>query len=103
MEEKLVREAHILTHPLRYRILELLAANPDGIHISRISDIIKEDRRLVSWHLLALEENEFVKGEYEISKYPKSKGKAIKKYVLTGKVRSVSNELAKEIRRGRIL
>lgn len=103
MEEKIVREVHILTHPLRYRILEFLAANPDGIHISRISDLIKEDRRLVSWHLLALEENEFVKGRYEISKYPESKGKAIKKYVLTGKTRSVLNELAKEIALGSIL
>lgn len=95
--EKIIKNGHILIHPLRFRIIELLAANPDGIHISKIGDHIKSDRRLVSWHLLTLEEHGFVKGEYEISRYPNSKGRAIKRYVLTKKAREVLTALGEKL------
>ncbi len=52
-----------------------------------------EERRLVSYHLLALEEYGFLKSKYKISEDAKSKGKAIRKYRVTKKVEEVISEL----------
>lgn len=93
MEETLVKDAHVLLHPIRFRIVELLAEKP--IHINGISKAMGEERRLVSYHLLTLEEYGFVRSKYEISEAPKSKGKAIRKYWVTDKVKEVISELKK--------
>jgi DNA-binding transcriptional ArsR family regulator len=93
MEDRLVKDAHVLLHPIRFRIVELLAEKP--IHINGISKAMGEERRLVSYHLLTLEECGFVKSKYEISESPKSKGKAIRKYWVTDKVENVISELKK--------
>lgn len=87
LEEKLIKEAHVLLHPIRFRIVELLVEKP--MHINAISKALGEERRLVSYHLLALEESGFVNSKYEISENPKSKGKAIRKYWVTEKVDDV--------------
>ncbi|MGC9444588.1 MAG: ArsR family transcriptional regulator, partial [Candidatus Methanospirareceae archaeon] len=81
MEDTIVKDAHVLLHPIRFRIVELLADNP--MHINGISKAMGEERRLVSYHLLTLEEYGFVDSRYEISEQPKSKGKAIRKYWVT--------------------
>ena len=73
IEDALVKDAHVLLHPIRYRIVELLMEKP--MHINQISKVMGEERRLVSYHLLALEECGFVSSKYEISESPKSKGK----------------------------
>jgi predicted transcriptional regulator len=93
MEDELVKDAHVLLHPIRFRIIELLAENP--LHINGISKEMGEERRLVSYHLLTLEEYGFVNSKYEISESPKSKGKAIRKYWVTDKVKEVISELKK--------
>jgi DNA-binding transcriptional ArsR family regulator len=93
MEDKLVKDAHVLLHPIRFRIVEFLVENP--MHINGISKAMGEERRLVSYHLLTLEECGFVKSQYEISESPKSKGKAIRKYWVTDKVENVISELKK--------
>ena len=93
MEDELVKDAHVLLHPIRFRIVELLAEKP--IHINGISKAMGEERRLVSYHLLTLEEYGFVNSKYEISESPKSKGKAIRKYWVTDKVKDVISELKK--------
>ncbi len=93
MEDRLVKDAHVLLHPIRFRIVELLAEKP--IHINGISKAMGEERRLVSYHLLTLEECGFVKSKYEISESPKSRGKAIRKYWVTDKVENVISELKK--------
>jgi len=93
MEDELVKDAHVLLHPIRFRIIELLAEKP--IHINGISKAMGEERRLVSYHLLTLEEYGFVNSKYEISESPKSKGKAIRKYWVTDKVKEVISELKK--------
>ena len=95
LEAKLLEEAHVLLHPTRYRIVELLMAQP--MHINGISKALGEERRLVSYHLLALEECGFVKSKYEISENPKSKGKAIRKYWVTAKVNEVVTEVKKKL------
>jgi DNA-binding transcriptional ArsR family regulator len=93
MEDTIVKDAHVLLHPIRFRIVELLADNP--MHINGISKAMGEERRLVSYHLLTLEEYGFVNSRYEISEQPKSKGKAIRKYWVTDKVNAVISELKK--------
>jgi predicted transcriptional regulator len=93
MKDKLVKDAHVLLHPIRFRIIELLAEKP--LHINGISKAMGEERRLVSYHLLTLEEFGFVNSRYEISESPKSRGKAIRKYWVTDKVKEVISELKK--------
>jgi DNA-binding transcriptional ArsR family regulator len=94
-EDDLIRDAHVLLHPIRFRIVELLAEKP--LHINAISKAMGEERRLVSYHLLALEEAGFVASKYEISELPKSKGKAIRVYWVTDKVKSVIAEMKKKL------
>ena len=86
-----LKEVHVLLHPTRYRIVELLAEKP--MHINEISKVLGEERRLVSYHLLTLEEHGFLSSNYEISEQPNSKGKAIRKYSVTEKVEEVISEL----------
>jgi DNA-binding transcriptional ArsR family regulator len=95
IEEGLVTDAHILLHPIRYRIVELLADKP--MHINEISKAMGEERRLVSYHLLTLEQYGFVSSKYEISEHPKSRGKAIRKYWVNGKVEDVISELKRKL------
>ncbi|RZN37724.1 MAG: ArsR family transcriptional regulator [Methanophagales archaeon ANME-1-THS] len=95
LDEGLVTDAHILLHPIRYRIVELLAEKP--MHINEIAKAMEEERRLVSYHLLTLEQYGFVSSKYEISEHPKSKGKAIRKYWVNGKVEDVIAGLKKKL------
>ena len=95
LEEKLLEEAQVLLHPIRFRIVELLMERP--MHINGISKALGEERRLVSYHLLALEECGFVNSKYEISENPQSKGKAIRKYWVTEKVNEVVAEIKKKL------
>ncbi|MGB2841575.1 MAG: winged helix-turn-helix domain-containing protein [Halobacteriota archaeon] len=93
IEDDLIKDVHMLLHPVRYRIVELLAEKP--LHINGISKALGEERRLVSYHLLTLEEHGFLSSNYEISEQPKSKGKAIRKYEVRGKVEEVISEFKK--------
>ncbi len=95
IEDGLLKEVHVLLHPMRYKIVELLAEKP--MHINEMSKVLGEERRLVSYHLLTLEEYGFLNSNYEISEQPKSKGKAIRKYRVTGKVEEVFLELKKRL------
>jgi DNA-binding transcriptional ArsR family regulator len=95
LEEGLVKEAHVLLHPIRFKIVELLVEKP--MHINAISKALGEERRLVSYHLIALEECGFLKSKYEISENPKSKGKAIRKYWVTEKVEDVIAKIKKNL------
>jgi len=93
IEDDLIKDVHMLLHPVRYRIVELLAEKP--LHINGISKALGEERRLVSYHLLTLEEHGFLSSNYEISEQPKSKGKAIRKYEVREKVEEVISEFKK--------
>jgi predicted ArsR family transcriptional regulator len=96
-EEEIIKAGHIVVHPVRYAIVEYLKKNPKGVHINKIADDIKKERKLVSFHLLTLERNGFVDSVYEISKYPESRGRAIKRYVLTEKADKVLSSLKKKL------
>ncbi len=91
IDKELLKDVHVLLHPIRYRIVELLEEKP--MYINEISKALGEERRLVSYHLLTLEEHRFLNSKYEISEQSKSKGKAIRKYEVTGKVEEVISAL----------
>jgi DNA-binding transcriptional ArsR family regulator len=95
IEDDLLKEVHVLLHPIRYRIVELLAEKP--MHINEMSNTLGKERRLVSYHLLTLEEHGFLSSNYEISEQPKSKGKALRKYKVTEKVEEVILKLKMRI------
>ncbi len=84
IEDTLVKSTHILLHPLRYRIAELLTER--SMTLREITEALGEDRRLVSYHLLILEEHGFLCGELEFPKGGISSGKTTKKYGVTEKV-----------------
>ncbi|MBE0516053.1 MAG: winged helix-turn-helix transcriptional regulator [Methanophagales archaeon] len=95
IKDSLVMDAHVLFHPIRFRIVELLAEKPR--YINELSKALGEDRRHVSYHLRTLEEYGFVSSKYEISDHPKSRGKAIKRYWVNGKVEEVTSELRERL------
>ncbi len=91
MDDTLIKEAHVLVHPIRFRIVELLTQKP--MHVSEISKTLGQERRLISYHLDTLAEYGFVDSKHEISEHPKSKGKALRIYWSTDKVKDVIGEL----------
>ncbi|RZN38054.1 MAG: ArsR family transcriptional regulator [Methanophagales archaeon ANME-1-THS] len=95
IEDRLVEEAHVLLHPIRFRIVELLAETP--MYVNEIAKAMGEERRLVSYYLLTLEEYGFVSSKYEILERPKLRGKAVRKYWKTGKVEEVISKLKEEL------
>jgi DNA-binding transcriptional ArsR family regulator len=95
IKDSLVMDAHVLFHPIRFRIVELLAEKPR--YINELSKALGEDRRHVSYHLRTLEEYGFVSSRYVISDHSKSKGKALKEYWVNGKVEKVISELREKL------
>ncbi len=87
MKDELIKDSHVLMHPIRFRIVQLLAGRQ--MHVNEISNAPGEERRLISHHLLTLEEHGFLDSRYEL---PRSKGKAIRKYRITNKVEEVISE-----------
>jgi len=81
---------------VRFRLLELLEEQPR--HINALASALGMERRLVSYHLLTLEDKGFVTSKYEISEEPKkAKGKALRMYTATDKVGQVIAELKKAL------
>jgi len=54
IEGKLLEDAHVLMHPTRYKITELLAEKP--MHIDGISRALDVKKGLIAYHLATLEE-----------------------------------------------
>lgn len=88
-------DVYTLLHPMRFRIVKLLAKKP--MNITEISKAMGEDGRPVAtnYNLNILEEYGFVSSEYEISEVKKSKGRALRIYKVTDKVWKVSSEFKK--------
>lgn len=96
-DDDLIRDVHVLLHPLRYEIVELLEEKP--MHIKEISNALEEEMRLVSYHLLILVEHGFLRSNFKISEQTKSKGRAIRKYRVTEKVEEVIENFVETSRR----
>ena len=86
IDEGPLKEARILLHPMRYRIAELLAEKP--MHIRELIEALGEDRRLVSYHLLTLEEHGFISSEFDLPQETiTTRQTDNKRYSVTGKSR----------------
>jgi len=94
-EKQSIPITHIITHPMRYKIIETLSKQNEPMFIEQIADKIGADRRLVSFHLATMMEHGLVEGEYKVSELPASKGKAVKYYKLSRKAEQVFSQLAK--------
>jgi len=92
-EEATVEEAHLLLHPIRYKMVKLLTENP--MHINAISDALGVDRRLTAYHLNILEEHRFLSSVHKISDEAKSRGKALRVYTVTGKAEEVLSAIGR--------
>jgi len=93
LDEELLEDSHIFLHPVRYRLLELIAEQPR--HVNALASTLGMERRLVAYHLTALEDQGFVTSKYEISEQDKTKGKALRMYTATDKVADVKAKLKK--------
>jgi len=96
-EGKLLDDAHIFSHPVRDRIVELLAEKP--MHIDALSRALDEKRMLVAYHLDTLQERGFVKSNYGILVLlePEQRGWALRVYTVTDKVAEVKAELKRAL------
>ena len=91
LEGELLEDSHIFLHPIRYRLLELLEEQPR--HVNALASALGMERRLVSYHLVILEDKGFVTSTYRISEESESKGKALRVYTVTDKVAKVKAKL----------
>lgn len=87
-----------MLHPIRWKILMLLKEKNTEMYIDQIADVIKEDRRLVSFHLGTLQELGVVESEFKVVVEPKSKGKAGRFFKLTPKFDKTRADLIKAIK-----
>ena len=92
-EAELLEDAHSFLQPVRCRHMALLTEKP--MHISELSRAMSEERRLVTYHLIKLEERGFVTSKYEISEQANSKRKAIRICTVTDKATDVKAKLKK--------
>lgn len=81
-EEDVIKALHVVSHPIRFRLLEKIGEKRKA-HINALAQALGEERRLVSYHLLTLEEFGVVASRYVISEEQKSRGKALREYWLT--------------------
>ena len=76
-------DAYVLAHPVRKSIIRLLR-DSDGLSIRQISEALAISQELVSFHVLALQSNEFVKEKWVFSNLNPLRNES--RFRLTGKV-----------------
>ena len=87
-------DAHTLTHPIRFQLVELLRAEGQ-LYINELAKALGEERRLVSHHLDILEDYGFVTSRRELSEKPGTIGRGLRIYQVTPKVAEVRGALKK--------
>jgi DNA-binding transcriptional ArsR family regulator len=80
---ELVKDAALLRHSLRFRMVELLMQRP--MSVQELVEALGEHRRLVSYHLLILEEHGFVNAALEFPGEAVVQVRSAKRYRATGK------------------
>jgi DNA-binding transcriptional ArsR family regulator len=85
IDNQLMKEAHALLHPTRYKIAALLSESP--MSIKELTEALGKEKRLISYHLFILEEHGFVNGEFKVSKKANLKELTAKQYGVTEKGR----------------
>ena len=95
LEGTFQEDAYTLIHPIRYRIVKLLAEKP--LHVNAIALAMGMERRHITYHLRTLEESGFLTSRFEISEGPELRGKALRVCTVTDKVAEVKAELKKDL------
>ena len=93
VEVELFDDSRTFLHPVRCRILELLAEKL--MNLNAISLALNMERRLVAHHLFTLEDCGYVKSRYAILQPDESKGMLLRVYTVTDKVAEVRAKLRK--------
>lgn len=94
---ELYRKTHAALHPIRIKILDFVADNPD-LHISKIAKKIGMNRSTVSYHLGLLEKFSLVDSEYKILQPPHSVGKAGRIYRVNEKeIKKIAEAISKRL------
>ena len=70
-----IKESAICLHPIRWKILNTLANAESPMYIDAIATKLNEERRLVSFHLITLQEHGYLESEFRLVQEPHSKGK----------------------------
>lgn len=86
----------LLLHPKRKKIIEALKDGKPR-YIDEIAEMIHEDRRIVSFHLMTLEENGFLESQLKFIEEPDCKGRAGRFYTITKKLENMRPELIKAV------
>ena len=89
--ERIIREGHLLIQPLRYKIINLLQENREGIFAKDLCGELGVTRTVLMMSFRGLLQFEFV-----MSKYENVEGKTLKKYFLNEKTDKALSDL-KEI------
>jgi|LSQX01.3.fsa_nt_gb predicted ArsR family transcriptional regulator len=92
-----IKESSICLHPIRWKILNTLASGTP-LYIDAIATEIKEERRLVSFHLVTLQENGYLESEFKVVKEPQSKGKAGRFFKITPKFAQTKAQLLEKLK-----
>jgi len=94
-DKGLLDDSHIFLHPVRHRLMEPLAEKL--MNINALSIALGMERKLVAYHLFALEDCGLVTSRYAISVEPRAKGKAIRLYRVTDMAADVKAMLKKAL------
>lgn len=93
-----IKESAICLHPIRWKILNTLANAESPMYIDAIATKLNEERRLVSFHLITLQEHGYLESEFKVVQEPHSKGKAGRFFKITAKFAQTKAELAKVVK-----
>lgn len=89
-----IRNIYMVSHPVRNSILSNLDKHEkDGTYPTKIAKEIEQERELVSFHLLKLENAGIVEGEYGLKNPEKNPPRAVKYYKLTRKGKNIYNKI----------
>lgn len=94
-KEKYIKLAHVMTHPLRYRIIQTLKETKKPLYIAQISKDLGLNRKLVSFHLSTLLKNGLVENKYRLKREAAGgrdeKPMMVNYYKLTEKAKKISS------------
>lgn len=89
-EEKIAL-AHILTHPVRYRIAEKLETDKQ-LFITQLAKEFGLDRKVVAFHVRILEKNKLVATDLEMDRSPRGNPVVIRNVKLTELGRQIMSQ-----------
>jgi len=92
-------ELSILTYPTRYDIYLTLKNSKQPMYASQIARELGIDRKLVSFHLSALEKHGFVTSDIGIANPENTSPKAVKYYTITDKADKIITNFIKSVQR----